>query len=229
MKRLDILAVAIMLTVLAGCSDSPVSTTVPEPVEPPFGGTIFIDRDILMPDAPTAFATLDAAGTGTRTMFDRRVNDWIEAEAYLFDVTFDDGLAVEIQVNREFDGASAEAEALKYAREIGRLPTALRRELQTVTIHRGVQPFGGGNHGILIHTGQSALYEADGILHETLLHEAVHTSLDPTHRASAVSNPAACSAASSRPVGPSSSTPSRTMRLTRSGNRSAYTCPMAVP
>lgn len=63
------------------------------------------------------------------------------------------------------------------------MPTALRADLQTVWIHRGVQPFGGGNNNILIHTGQSALYEADGILEETLVHEASHTSLDDDHAA----------------------------------------------
>ncbi|MBK6832013.1 MAG: T9SS type A sorting domain-containing protein [Flavobacteriales bacterium] len=44
-------------------------------------------------------------------------------------------------------------------------------------------PFGGGNNSILIHTGQSALYIADGILEETLVHEASHTSLDAAHAA----------------------------------------------
>ncbi|MDA1027723.1 MAG: T9SS type A sorting domain-containing protein [Bacteroidetes bacterium] len=48
-------------------------------------------------------------------------------------------------------------------------------------IHKGVQPFGGGNNNILIHTGQAANYIADGILEETLVHEASHTSLDLAH------------------------------------------------
>ena len=32
---------------------------------------------------------------------------------------------------------------------------------------------------ILMHTGQADLYETDGILEETLVHGAAHTSLDP--------------------------------------------------
>ena len=48
-----------------------------------------------------------------------------------------------------------------------------------------MQPFGGGNNNLLIHTGQSALYEADGILEETFVHEASHTSLDAAHASAA--------------------------------------------
>ena len=57
--------------------------------------------------------------------------------------------------------------------------------METVWIHRGVEPFGGGNFNILIHTGQAAEYVAAGILEETLVHEAVHSSLDGTHAAAA--------------------------------------------
>lgn len=168
-------------TAAAACGGdaTPVGTVI---VEPPFGGTIFIDPDIITASDPTTFQGLTPAGQGSRTMFDRRVNDWITLDAYLFDATFDDGLAVEVQVNPEFgDAQTALAEAEKYAEVIGRLPTALRSDVQTVWIHRGVQPFGGGNNNLLIHTGQADLYTNDGILEETFVHEAAHTSLDATH------------------------------------------------
>ena len=53
--------------------------------------------------------------------------------------------------------------------------------MKTVSIHKGTQPFGGGNNNLLIHTGQADLYVADGILEEAFVHEAVHTSLDAAH------------------------------------------------
>ena len=149
---------------------------------PPFDGTIFLDPDIIVASDPTTFQDAPYAGQGTRTMFDRRVNDWVTVNAFLFNASFTDGLTTEIQVNPEFGTADAAAvETAKYGRVIGQLPYALRTEVQTVWIHQGVQPFGGGNHNILIHTGQSALYEQDGILEETLVHEASHTSLDANH------------------------------------------------
>jgi len=149
---------------------------------PPFGGTIFIDPDIITSSDPTTYESLSAAGQGSRTMFDRRVSGWITVDAYLFNASYDDGLTVEVQVNPEFGGAAAAlAEAEKYAEVIGRLPTALRADVETVWIHRGTEPFGGGNNNLLIHVGQADLYEADGILEETFVHEAAHTSLDAAH------------------------------------------------
>lgn len=150
---------------------------------PPFAGTAFISPDIITSSDPTAFESVTATGQGTRLMFDRRVNDWITVDAHLFDATFDDGLKAEIQVNPEFDFESAQAAAEKYGGAIGRLPAALRLDVETVWIHQGIQPFGGGNRNILIHLGQAQLYEGDGVLEEILLHEAVHTSLDASHAA----------------------------------------------
>jgi len=156
--------------------DDPVSTT------PPFAGTIFLDPDIITSSDPTTLQSLTFAGQGSRTMFDRRVNNFITVDAYLFNVSFDDGLVAEFQVNPEFGGFDAAlAEAEKYAEVIGRLPTALRNDVETVWIHRGTQPFGGGNNNLLIHIGQADLYTADGILEETFVHEAAHTSLDAAH------------------------------------------------
>jgi hypothetical protein len=150
---------------------------------PPFWGTIFLDPDILTESDPTTFETIDAAGQGQRQMYDRRFG-WIQNKPFLFDAAYSDGLAIEVQVNSEFGSAElAKVEAAKYAVVIGRLPKALRRDVETVWIHKGEEPFGGGNNNLLIHVGQAALYVADGILEETLVHEAAHTSLDGDHAA----------------------------------------------
>jgi hypothetical protein len=118
-------------------------------------------------------------------MFDRRVNRFISVSAFLFDATFSIGLSAEIQVNSEFGSAEAAmVEADKYAIEIGRLPTALRTDVRTVWIHRGVEPFGGGNNNLLIHTGQGEQYAQNGWLEEVFVHEAAHTSLDAAHASS---------------------------------------------
>lgn len=149
--------------------------------EPPFWGTIWISPDIITPADPSAFEAIASSGRGLRTMFDRRVDGWIRANAYLFDATFDDGLTIEIQVNPEFDFEMAWEAAQKYGEAIGRLPTGLRIGVETVWIHKGIEPFGGGNNNILIHVGQATIYENDGILEEVLIHEAAHSSLDAAH------------------------------------------------
>ena len=179
--RSSMLAVAVAA---CGTSDASLSAAPRQIPAPPFSGTIFIDPDIITAADPTTFQSLTAQGEGLRTMYDRRANAFILVDAFLFNATFDDGLTAEVQVNPEFGLDSAPVQALKYATVIGRLPKSLRKDVFTVWIHKGVNPFGGGNNNLLIHVGQAALYENDGILEETLVHEAAHTSLDATHAGS---------------------------------------------
>lgn len=165
------------------CEDpGPPIADVGEKLDPPFSGTIFLDGDIITSSDPTTYTGLTDAGKEARTMYDRRANDWVQLEPWLFNASYDDGLSIEMQVNPEFgtqDQARVEAE--KYAEVIGRLPTSLRKDVETSWIHKGVNPFGGGNRNLLIHVGQADLYVNDGILEETLVHEASHTSLDAEH------------------------------------------------
>lgn len=145
----------------------------------PYWGTIFIDPDIITSSDSSSIVSTTYTGQGSVTMYDRRVPGWVTVNAYLFDVIWNDGLTSVAQVNPEFGTvAAATVEAEKYAFLIGQLPTCLREDVNEIWIHMGVEPFGGGNNSILIHTGQSVLYENDGIIEETLVHEASHTSLD---------------------------------------------------
>jgi hypothetical protein len=149
---------------------------------PPFAGTVFITPGLITPADSSAFTGATSAGRGSRRMFDRRVDGWVTVDAYLVDVTFRDGLGTEVQVNPEFGSADAAlAEAVRFGPVIGRLPRALRAGVETVWVHRGTQPFGGGNQNLLIHTGQADAYEAGGVLEEAFVHEAAHTSLDAAH------------------------------------------------
>ena len=185
MKILKNICIVNLILLIVSCSNDNKQVIPPVNFVPPFAGTIFLDPDIITDSDITTFVSLSYAGQATRTMYDRRVNDWITVTPFLFHSTYDDDLSIEIQVNPEFQNSdAAELEALKFAEVIGRLPTALRIDVETVWIHKGTEPFGGGNNNILIHTGQSTLYENDGILEETLVHEASHTSLDAKHSAS---------------------------------------------
>lgn len=184
-KQLNILRFVILFFLIS-CGNNETEPSNPKVgITPPFNGTIFLDPDILTSSDPTTFKSLDYAGQAKRTMFDRRVNDWISVTPFIFNANYSDGLSIEIQINPEFKNVTdAEIQALKYATEFGRLPNALRSDVKTSWIHMGTQPFGGGNNNLLIHIGQSTLYEKDGILEETLIHEAAHTSLDSYHAAS---------------------------------------------
>lgn len=146
--------------------------------KPPYSGTIFIDGTIITNSDSSTFKSITATGRGQRTVFDRRTSSWNSINAILFKVEWNDGLTSEAQINPEFDEIQAMAEAKKYGIIIGRIPKCLRKDVKSIWIHKGNYPFGGGNNSILIHTEQSAEYEKTGILEETLVHEATHTSLD---------------------------------------------------
>jgi len=189
--RLAGLPLAALFLALAACDSGgptpgpdPGAPPTPVPVAqacaaPPFGGTIFVSAEVLTRADPTAFVGATAAGRGSRQMFDRRVDRFVTVDAYLVTLAFGDGPDVEMQVNPEFGSAQAAlAQAARFGPVIGRLPRGLRTDLRTVWVHQGDQPFGGGNNNLLIHTEQADRYEADGILEETLVHEASHTSLD---------------------------------------------------
>ncbi len=171
MKR--IYQVVFLLAGLAGSSGS---------LAQPYRGTIFFDPDVITADDPSTLVSTTYTGQGTRRIFDRRVPGWTTINAYLFDIVFDDSLTTEAQVNPEFgtlEAATAAAE--KYAEVVGKLSACLRADVDALWINTGTMPFGGGNRSLLIYTGQSARYEEQGILEETLIHEASHTSLDATH------------------------------------------------
>ena len=152
---------------------------------PPFWGTAWVTPDILGPADPTSLRGVTYTGRGTREIFDRRIDDWVSVNAYLFDVQFGER-TVEWQFNPEFGSAeAARAEIDVFAPALGRLPSALLAQVRQVDVNAGDGRFGGNFYdgSILIHTeGEDAKFAVDGgFLEEVFIHEAAHVSLDPKH------------------------------------------------
>ncbi len=178
------------IRILLSCLSCPafwiLTATMLPAAEPPFHGTIFVNKSIVLDDDPSDFVKVTPIGQAERRMFDRRSNRFDAVEARLYRAEFKNGaskepLEVEVQVNIEFDEAEAQAALDRYLPVVGQLPAVLRKDVKTIWIHKGKEPFGGGNNNLLIHTGMGEVYLRDGILAETLCHEAAHTSLDATH------------------------------------------------
>jgi hypothetical protein len=71
---------AVLLIVALRCANEPAN----EPnvngnpkTHPPFDGTIFLDPDIVTEEDPSSFESITSKGQGTRNVFDRRVDNWI--------------------------------------------------------------------------------------------------------------------------------------------------------
>ena len=159
------------------------TTTLPsrDVSNPPWDGTIFITGNIITSEDPSTYESQEYKGIDSRLMYDRRESSFINIDAHLFDTYYSDEHYIEVQVNREFSLEEAKVEANKYAWLIGQLPKVLKRDIETVWIHKGNNDWGGGNNNILIHTGKTPEYEnwvTGNIVEETLIHEAVHTSVD---------------------------------------------------
>ncbi len=148
---------------------------------PPFSGSIFLDPDIITEEDASTLIAIEASGLGNRLVFDRRVNAWETQNVRLFQIRYEDGMVVEGRVDLEFDAAVAATLVEKYGRVVGQLRAVLKTDVESLTLHDGLEPFGGGNRNLLIHHGQGEQYEAQGILEEVFVHEATHTSLDAAH------------------------------------------------
>ena len=152
----------------------------------PYRGSIYISNNILNSSDNSTFTSIESIPDNLRTMYDFRNNgSWIKITPFLFKAKFSDDSEIEVQVNSEFENkTNAEKIALIYLEEIGRLPKLFRKNLETVSIHKGYENFGGGNNNFVIHHDNGLELKKYGLLEEIFLHEGVHTSLDSDHRLS---------------------------------------------
>jgi hypothetical protein len=159
-------------------------------IEPPFGGTVWVDKDIIQSSDWTAYQLLSYSGIAERNVYDRRDNVYLPRLMHIFEATYADAPQIEVQVNsNDFSSSVAGAYAADYAEKVGRLPTPLRADLLAMTIHGGGElPFGGSGKVILIHVDvQPANVD---FLEEILVHEATHAIYDATHIAAPAWNAA---------------------------------------
>ena len=146
---------------------------------PPYPGTVFISPRVIEPSDPTRLGNITYGGRGERIVWDARVHMWTTINAYLFDVRYA-GQKLEFRVNPEFDSKeAAQAEVETYAHALGQMPAVLLPAVRDVDINAGKAVWSANEYLAVIHIHTE--WESDYI-EETFVHEAVHVTLDPSHK-----------------------------------------------
>jgi hypothetical protein len=157
---------------------------------PPYRSSVVgTDFDFITESDPDTFDRLEDKGRGAAEMPDKSDRSAsLVQEAFLFVAHFNDGTRVRLAIDADFKTQdSARQEALRYTPRLGKLPTALRRGVERVVIHKG-----GENVTAFSDVGLMVLYADNATkrigthdLEETVFHESVHAAWDKTHAKSA--------------------------------------------
>lgn len=174
-------------------SPVPVSVFAAEeatPQVPPYRSSVVgTDFDFITESDPNTFDRLEDKGQGPAEMPDKSDRSApLVQEAFLFVAHFNDGTRVQLAIDADFKTQdSARQEALRHTPRLGKLPTALRRGVERVVIHKGgenVTAFG-GDGAIILYADNATKRIGTHDLEETVFHESVHAAWDKTHAKSA--------------------------------------------
>lgn len=145
------------------------------------------DFDYIMESDPDTFVRLEDKGEGQAEMPDKSTRlAALMQQAFLFEAHFNDGTHVQLTIDGDFGTqAAAREEALRYTPRLGKLPTALRRGVKRLVVHKG-----GENVTAFSDVGLIILYSDNATkristhdLEETVFHESVHAAWDKTYAA----------------------------------------------
>ncbi|WP_407500530.1 hypothetical protein [Elizabethkingia anophelis] len=131
---------------------------------------------VIHSDDPSAFKNIVFIKQEVSSLFDRRVDAKIAVNAYIFNITWKDGITTKIMVNPNVgDFNKVTEQATKHAKIVGLLPYCLRSLLDEIILHDGNAAFGGGNRSLLFYTSKTIEHETKtGKLNEIVVHEAAH-------------------------------------------------------
>jgi len=158
-----------------------------EPLYP--SSVVGTEFDFILDTDPDTFVRLEDKGQGQAEMPDKSDDSApLRQQAFLFVAHFNDRTRVHLAIDGDFKTQdAARKEALRYTPRLGKLPTALRRGVDRVVVHKGgedVTAF--SDDGVIIFYSDNATKRiATHDLEETVFHESVHAAWDKTHELSA--------------------------------------------
>jgi hypothetical protein len=163
------------------------ATAGDEPLYP--SSVVGTEFDFILDTDPDTFVRLEDKGEGKAEMPDKSVESApLFQQAFLFVAHFNDGTRVKLTIDADFKTQeAARKESLRYTPQLGKLPTALRRGVDRLVVHKGgedVTAF--SDEGVIILYSDNATKRiGTHDLEETVFHESVHAAWDKTHEASA--------------------------------------------
>lgn len=102
-------------------------------------------------------------------------------DAFVFTANFNDKTKVTLYIGADFAGqAAAQKEAMRFVEPLGKLPTALRRGVDRLVVHRGGKNLTAfSDVGLIVMYSDNATVRiANHDLEETIFHESVHAAWD---------------------------------------------------
>ncbi|MDK3072594.1 hypothetical protein QO034_05685 [Sedimentitalea sp. JM2-8] len=153
--------------------------------DPPFTSMADTVFDVIRETDPSTFVCLHYEGRVLRQMWDKRLDDEFDLDAFLFSAHFTDMPPIEILLNPEFETPElARAEAERYGYRLGQLPLVFRHGIRQLGVHKGDEGFHAGSGKIFVYSEMSERRIEQNRLEESLLHESVHATLDNEYRLS---------------------------------------------
>ncbi len=116
--------------------------------QPPYAGsTAFIDPDIITDADPSDYRSVRGLGDDRRRVWDAAGNRVVIVDVWRYRLTFADGDTTEVLTTKAFTSVHGRTEAVRYGRQLGRIPATLRRGLDELTIDRGATATGTPRRG----------------------------------------------------------------------------------
>ncbi|WP_417857812.1 hypothetical protein [Xanthomarina gelatinilytica] len=175
--------------ILSSCKTKPADepTSIDSLTKVPLfkNSIVSTDIDFITDKDPNAFTYLQYIRQSKQEMPDRRNEQLMDENTYVFKAFFSDGNEVEIWVHSAFGSIN---KAKKYAQmltgPLGKLPKFMRKKLLHVVIHKGDETAFSESEGhfFVLYSENMKTRISNHDLEETVFHESVHATLDSSYK-----------------------------------------------
>ena len=142
------------------------------------------DIDFIKSDDPSVPFKVSETARGRREMPDKRNNQLFLDQVFTFSLLYEDGTGVKIWASPEFNESKAAAHYVSFiGAALGKQPTALRKKLSHVVLHKGDETAYAEEEGrfFVLYSENIEKRVSTHDLEETVFHETIHATLEAEH------------------------------------------------